>query len=229
MAPADKSAYAEVLRSGVFDAILTKPIKKALLRASLRNVLGLPQENSASEAADEPRGRTTSAADEAAAELATGANDAAEDEAASASDLAAPPEPPAFCEEEFAKGIHILLAEDNLVNQKVATKHLEKLGCTVEVVGNGNLAVSAMTGGGFDMVLMDCQMPGMDGYEATAAIRQLDGELSKVPIIAMTANAMVGDRERCLESGMDDYVAKPFDMNDLVRVFREWLPQLAAE
>jgi signal transduction histidine kinase/CheY-like chemotaxis protein len=218
MAPADKSAYTEVLREGVFDAILTKPIKKALLRASLRNVLGMPQENAShndAESTSKPAG--------------SGQEQSSSPEVGSNTEVAAPMEPSVFATEEFAHGIHILLAEDNLVNQKVAVKHLEKLGCTVEVVGNGNQAVAAVTNGGFDMVLMDCQMPGMEGYEATAAIRQLDGELSKVPIVAMTANAMVGDRERCLESGMDDYVSKPFDMDDLVRIFHEWLPQLAAE
>ena len=216
MAPSDKSAFVEVLRDGVFSAILTKPIKKALLRASLRNVLGMPQENvaeTAHEANPDPVANEHPGIDD-------------QDSDSSVAEPAAP-EPPVFREEDFASGIHILLAEDNLVNQKVAVKHLEKLGCTVEVVGNGIDAVSAMTSGEFDMVLMDCQMPGMDGYEATAAIRQLDGDLSRIPIIAMTANAMVGDRERCLESGMDDYVSKPFDMDDLVRVFREWLPQLA--
>jgi len=92
----------------------------------------------------------------------------------------------------------------------------------VDVVGNGSDAVSAVAAGNYDMVLMDCQMPGMDGYEATEMIRRLDSNLSKVPIIAMTANAMVGDRERCLKSGMDDYLAKPIRAERLAQALDRW-------
>jgi len=104
----------------------------------------------------------------------------------------------------------ILLAEDNLVNQKLAIKLLEKQGHSVSIADNGRIAVEAWKKGGFDLILMDMMMPEMDGLEATQSIREL--EISKggrIPIIAMTANAMTGDRERCLEAGMDGYVSKP--------------------
>ena len=106
--------------------------------------------------------------------------------------------------------LHVLLAEDSLVNQKLAVGLLEKYGHRVEVVNNGREAVNAIDSRQFDLVLMDVQMPEMDGFEATAIIRAKQrGTGRHIPIVAMTAHAMKGDRERCLESGMDDYVAKP--------------------
>jgi PAS domain S-box-containing protein len=103
----------------------------------------------------------------------------------------------------------ILLAEDNEVNQKLAVALLERCGYRVEVVGTGAAAVRAVREGKYDLVLMDCQMPELDGYEATEAIRREETDGRRVPIVAMTANAMPGERERCLAAGMDDYVTKP--------------------
>ncbi len=109
----------------------------------------------------------------------------------------------------------ILLAEDNLVNQKLAIKLLEKQGHRVKVADNGRIAVEAWRNGTYDLILMDMMMPDMDGLEATRRIREVEriegerGEPKRIPIIAMTANAMTGDRERCLEAGMDGYVSKP--------------------
>ena len=122
----------------------------------------------------------------------------------------------------------LLLAEDNPVNQRVAVHVLGKLGYAVDVVDNGALAVAAVARGNYALVLMDCQMPEMDGFAATAAIRRAEAKSSHLPIIAMTANAMQGDREQCLAAGMDDYIAKPIDVAQLASLLAEWLPTDAA-
>jgi two-component system, sensor histidine kinase and response regulator len=119
----------------------------------------------------------------------------------------------------------ILLAEDNVVNQKVALKILEKLGYRADAVANGLEAVKAMERGSYDLVFMDVQMPEMDGFEATAAIRAAESHdpAFHVPIIAMTAHAIKGDRERCLENGMDDYISKPIEPDAILSVLEKWL------
>jgi PAS domain S-box-containing protein len=117
----------------------------------------------------------------------------------------------------------LLLAEDNPVNQKVACKMLEKLGYRVDIAGNGQEAVAAHERMRYPLIFMDCQMPEVDGFEATALIRKMEGRSAHTPIVAMTANAMQGDRERCLAAGMDDYVAKPVRPKDLQTVLDTWL------
>ncbi len=124
--------------------------------------------------------------------------------------------------------LRLLLAEDNLVNQRLAISLLKKRGHQVVVVGNGREAVEALDGPRFDAVLMDVQMPEMDGFEATAAIRALEAKTgSHTPIIAMTAHALKGDRERCLEAGMDAYVSKPLRPQDLFDVLESLTPKAA--
>ncbi len=117
----------------------------------------------------------------------------------------------------------ILIAEDNLVNQRFVVRSAELAGCRTQVVDNGAAAIDALQQEDFDLVLMDCQMPVMDGFQATRLIRELPGPRAHVPIIAMTANALAGDRERCLAAGMDDYVAKPLRPRELQDVLQRWL------
>ena len=121
-----------------------------------------------------------------------------------------------------AAGIRVLLAEDNLVNQMVAVKMLQRMGASVEAVANGRAAVDAFASGRYDIVLMDQQMPEMDGLEATAAIRRREGDGHHVPILALTASAMDEDRERCLAAGMDDFLAKPLASKVLADALRRW-------
>ena len=134
------------------------------------------------------------------------------------------------------RGVRVLLVEDNSINQQVATELLEEVGVQVHIANDGAQAVRAVAAGSFDAILMDVQMPEMDGYQATGVLRgthpwppgvgpapALPSDVHRVPIIAMTAHALKGDRERCLAAGMDDYVTKPIDSAQLFRVLARWV------
>jgi signal transduction histidine kinase/integral membrane sensor domain MASE1/CheY-like chemotaxis protein len=120
------------------------------------------------------------------------------------------------------KKMRILVAEDGAVNQRVIVLQLEQLGYTAEVVNDGLEAIEAFQGAAYDLVFMDCQMPRMDGYGATAAIRRWEAPGQRVPIVAMTANAMKGDREKCLAAGMDDHLPKPITIESLEGILARW-------
>lgn len=131
--------------------------------------------------------------------------------------LPAPPSP------ALSQTLTVLFAEDNLVNQKIGNRILSKMGYEVTLCCNGEEALRAYESAHFDIILMDCQMPCMDGYACTEAIRALECESGRrTPIIAVTANAMKGDDEKCFQAGMDDYLAKPYKAADLTKVLRKW-------
>jgi len=119
---------------------------------------------------------------------------------------------------------NVLLVEDNVVNQKVGSLLLRKCGCEVTIAKNGQLALEAVQAGCFDIIFMDCQMPVMNGYDATGAIRALTDEVKqRTPIIAMTAGAMQSDRERCVDAQMNDYLSKPVQQDGLEEMLDRWL------
>ena len=123
-------------------------------------------------------------------------------------------------------GVRILVAEDNLTNREVTQALLGKFGFQAHVVANGREVLEALAKTHWDIVLMDCEMPEMDGYEATRRIRsrQAATQNPDIPIVALTADALTGDRERCLQAGMDDYIPKPVDPHRLAEVLAKWLP-----
>jgi CheY-like chemotaxis protein len=146
--------------------------------------------------------------------------------------------PPAPAPQQPSLEAHVLLVEDNVINLEIADAMLQALGCQSEVADDGRAAVALMCSRPFDVVLMDCQMPVMDGFEATAVMRAREAELNadlvhvglppqRTPIVALTANAMEGDREACLAAGMDDYLSKPFTMDQLHAVLARWVKREA--
>ena len=117
----------------------------------------------------------------------------------------------------------ILIVEDSVINQKVARALAEKAGYRCEVAANGIEALAAIRERPYDVVLMDVQMPEMDGYTATRRVRGLAGEIARTPVVGMTANAMKGDREKCLEAGMDDYISKPISAQEFLQKISQWV------
>jgi signal transduction histidine kinase/ActR/RegA family two-component response regulator len=128
-------------------------------------------------------------------------------------------------DDEISLNARVLLAEDNIINQEVASAMLESAGCEVIAVTDGQLALQALADGHFNLVLMDCQMPTMDGFEATRRIRQPQSEYSQIPIIALTADIQEGIIDQCHEAGMNDYLSKPFTHDSLLEIVRKWLPK----
>ncbi len=183
---------AKRLDAAEFTACLTKPIREGQLLETLAAINQARKQGVASEAGTAPSFAHLSASHRTSAV------------------------PPAFT------GTRVLVAEDNAVNQKFAARILEKFGCRVDVAANGKEALEMLRGLHYDVVLMDCQMPEMDGYEATRAIRRREKGGRRLPIIAMTANALPGDRERCMEAGMDDYISKPVQPMALQSLLKQW-------
>jgi len=116
--------------------------------------------------------------------------------------------------------LRVLIVEDNVVNQRVAMRMLERLGLGAGIAGNGRQALEMMQQVQYDVIFMDCQMPEMDGYEAAAEIRRREGQNSRATIIAMTADVMKGSRERCFKAGMDSFISKPVKLDDLIKALQ---------
>ena len=124
--------------------------------------------------------------------------------------------------------IRVLVAEDNVVNQRVAIRMLERLGLRADMAANGREAVQMFDLLPYDVIFMDCQMPEMNGYEAAREIRRRENGGRRIPIIAMTADTIAGCREECLASGMDDFVNKPVTLSALTAIVRRWVPSVEA-
>lgn len=123
-------------------------------------------------------------------------------------------------------GLHILVAEDNQMNQLVASKLLKKLGCTFQIANDGIECLEYLARQPYDLVLMDCMMPNMDGFEAASKIRASDESYANIPIIAFTASTLVEDLKACLDSGMNGYLDKPVNRDRMTEVLSEWAKQI---
>lgn len=131
------------------------------------------------------------------------------------------PEPPLAASVPVTK--NVLLVEDNVANQNVALLFLKRFGCDTDLAQNGIEAVAAFDQKNYDLILMDCQMPGMDGFAATREIRRRESAGQRTPIVALTANALDEERDKCFDAGMDDHLAKPFRKSDLKNLLDKWL------
>jgi len=211
-------------RHAGFAAYLTKPIRQSALLDTLARVMaGTPESDDRRQTTDDRRQRTDNRQQRTDDRRQTSDNrqQTTDDRGQRAESR----------EKETAGQRVVLLAEDNPTNQKLAMLQLRKLGLAVHAVPNGRAALEtyAATPDAFALLLMDCQMPEMDGFTATRAIRKLELISGRhIPIIAMTANAMEGDREECLAVGMDDYLSKPVQIEQLEQTLRRWIPTAAA-
>jgi PAS domain S-box-containing protein len=193
------------IRTAGIGASLTKPVRQWQLYEALARVLGVRSDPALGREAPSRGG--AHAADRP---------------------LTRPPGGPAAAPAVEPAGQRVLIVEDSAINQRVAAGMLKRLGYATDLVGNGRQALDALERADYCAILMDCQMPEMDGFAATAEIRRREGTSRRTPIIAMTANAMRGDRERCLAAGMDEYLAKPFRMQDLAAALTRWTTDAAA-
>ncbi len=193
------------LREKGFQACLSKPLAPAQLHRALANIWNPEEENEAPEPAS-PKAMATAASLTAVTSAPAGRFEQAGDKRS-----------------PLHRSPRVLLAEDNLVNQKLVLRLLEKVGLQADVVANGSQAVAAIGKTPYDLILMDCQMPEMDGFEATAEIRKMEGGARHTTICALTAHAMAGDRERCLDAGMDDYISKPLTIGVLHKKIAHWI------
>jgi two-component system sensor histidine kinase/response regulator len=202
MTPLDKAGDVDSWRNGGFADRITKPVKAGELASSLASVFSSPRTS--------PGAFNLEATARQLSDTACSTRNPITQQAHS---------------REHRSRFRILLVEDNLTNQEVAIGILENLGYRADVAGDGHGALTALAGSEYDLVLMDCQLPEMDGYEATRRVRCGHAVRNhEIPIIAMTAHAMNGDREKCLAAGMNDYVTKPIDPAALERTLLNWLP-----
>jgi CheY-like chemotaxis protein len=186
---------AKRLEAAGFGGYLLKPIRKAQLYATMVAVWGAHEK-------DQPIGLVTRHR---------------LSEAGSATPVAKPARP-----QRDRPRARVLVAEDNAVNQRVAVRILEKLDCRVDVAADGREALAMLELVPYDLVFMDCQMPEIDGYDATLELRRRQGSGVRIPVVAMTANALYGDRERCLAAGMDDYMSKPVTPARFEEMLERW-------
>jgi signal transduction histidine kinase/CheY-like chemotaxis protein len=138
---------------------------------------------------------------------------------------------PGASEQRFGEGFHVLVVEDNKVNQRVAVARLQKMGFLVDIADQGEQALSMVTDSAYDLIFMDCQMPVMDGFEATRRIRAMEknGRIGRIPVIAMTAHVMNEDKARCFDAGMDDFLRKPVTQEQLEKTIRTWLAKVTKQ
>jgi CheY-like chemotaxis protein/HPt (histidine-containing phosphotransfer) domain-containing protein len=206
------------LDSGELHAHLTKPVRPSILLECVSQLLRHSDAQTLSVPPDRAVAHLPSS--EASVAAATGAGSRVAGRLVTGSDGAGPEHPA----EQVVPNRWVLVAEDNPVSQKVARRMLESLGCAVDIAGTGREVLDATAERAYGLVFMDCQMPELDGYETTAALRAREAGSRHTPVVALTASAMKGDAERCLLAGMDDYLTKPVRIADFRAALSRWVP-----